>query len=566
MAITTSCPQCKSRFRLQDNLAGKTLRCQKCQQMFVVPLTDASGTEAVIATPVSAMPEPAPLPPTESLTPQAPVQPDQASEEIIEASLAELPVAEPVAETGSPAPKPQAEEAPKPASAAPPRHTPLAPEQPVSIRASITALAVFLVAMLGSGIFASYWLASIVSPPASAMIVPPLHVAEDNHPGDRRIPVGKDRPRTLEPTPLPLQADGKVFVQGRLEVHQPQIDHAQFGHDGPCCLYRVRLEQGKRYNFMVTSLQFTPRFRLYDGDNKVVEKQSVFFAADRRVIASYHANRTADYLIHLSAAEWVAGNFNLHLSPVTVGETFPIPLPAGLAFSIRHELRLKDPLDPGAPPSFGPYREYSVMLVAHQEYHFKATSATFPPMLRLYNHQGMVVSTRKNDLTYRAPVTGNFRLRVTSAAAGTGNYVLQVARREDFPVEKRLQTIIVRFEENDRYEDDRAFTDADPTEPKINRGPYKAYLVPLERGNTYIFDLNSKNILTRLSLFDPDGKHLSEGMANIRFKNANSRLVYPCMRDGLYRLHAVSVLPRKTGTYTLRITKQPEMGQNQPEP
>jgi len=42
MAITTTCPNCKARFRLAEELAGKKVRCQKCDSVFEVPVFDGS--------------------------------------------------------------------------------------------------------------------------------------------------------------------------------------------------------------------------------------------------------------------------------------------------------------------------------------------------------------------------------------------------------------------------------------------------------------------------------------------------------------------------------------------
>ena len=45
MPISTNCPSCKAIFRLADELAGKRVKCRKCDSLFVVPRTD----EATIA-------------------------------------------------------------------------------------------------------------------------------------------------------------------------------------------------------------------------------------------------------------------------------------------------------------------------------------------------------------------------------------------------------------------------------------------------------------------------------------------------------------------------------------
>ena len=37
MPIATTCPNCKALFRLADDMAGEKVKCQKCQNIFVVP-------------------------------------------------------------------------------------------------------------------------------------------------------------------------------------------------------------------------------------------------------------------------------------------------------------------------------------------------------------------------------------------------------------------------------------------------------------------------------------------------------------------------------------------------
>lgn len=66
MAIATTCPNCKASFRLAETLAGKKVRCQKCSQVFAVPLPLAP----------SPLESPAPLPPTSAAPPAATLPPE----------------------------------------------------------------------------------------------------------------------------------------------------------------------------------------------------------------------------------------------------------------------------------------------------------------------------------------------------------------------------------------------------------------------------------------------------------------------------------------------------------
>src|SRR5436190_19900664 len=77
MAIATTCPNCKAIFRLADELAGKTVKCQKCQQMFVVPEGNAETVAVGASVPVELEAPPAVLlaPAPASLPPPPPPPP-----------------------------------------------------------------------------------------------------------------------------------------------------------------------------------------------------------------------------------------------------------------------------------------------------------------------------------------------------------------------------------------------------------------------------------------------------------------------------------------------------------
>lgn len=83
MPITTSCPKCKARFRLAEETAGKQVRCQKCNDVFVVPAFDGMATSAYPApaeekaAPAVASLPPMPLPPMPSNSPAPPTEAEQ---------------------------------------------------------------------------------------------------------------------------------------------------------------------------------------------------------------------------------------------------------------------------------------------------------------------------------------------------------------------------------------------------------------------------------------------------------------------------------------------------------
>jgi predicted Zn finger-like uncharacterized protein len=86
MAIATSCPNCKALFRLADEMAGKKVKCQKCQSLFVVPKSDPAMTmPGVLASAGNKLdqeqPPPAPAataPPQSIPLPPMPVNPPDA--------------------------------------------------------------------------------------------------------------------------------------------------------------------------------------------------------------------------------------------------------------------------------------------------------------------------------------------------------------------------------------------------------------------------------------------------------------------------------------------------------
>src|SRR5829696_7977524 len=45
MSMAIHCPNCKALFRLDEEMAGKKVRCQKCQQIFVVTRPELEVSE-----------------------------------------------------------------------------------------------------------------------------------------------------------------------------------------------------------------------------------------------------------------------------------------------------------------------------------------------------------------------------------------------------------------------------------------------------------------------------------------------------------------------------------------
>jgi predicted Zn finger-like uncharacterized protein len=91
MPIATRCPGCKALFRLADDVAGKRVRCQKCSQLFVAPMPkSAPAAASPAAKPVDPTPAPAPIISMSLDEPTPPVE-NQASAEVIDAMLVDVP-------------------------------------------------------------------------------------------------------------------------------------------------------------------------------------------------------------------------------------------------------------------------------------------------------------------------------------------------------------------------------------------------------------------------------------------------------------------------------------------
>jgi len=175
MAITTTCPGCTAIFRLPDELAGKTVRCQKCERMFVVPLpTVGQGLAIARETEVDA--------PHEIVEEVVPIRDEADAPPPIEAPVAETTQGEPVIEG-----KPNAPLATAPTPIVP---VPIGngPEQSPSRFWAVVSLALFLFGVGATGAFAAIWVATHVTSP-QVVLVPSLKAAH-------RMPVpirgGKD--------------------------------------------------------------------------------------------------------------------------------------------------------------------------------------------------------------------------------------------------------------------------------------------------------------------------------------------------------------------------------------
>jgi hypothetical protein len=96
-------------------------------------------------------------------------------------------------------------------------------------------------------------------------------------------------------------------------------------------------------------------------------------------------------------------------------------------------------------------------------------------------------------------------------------------------------------------------TQADPKDRSRFTCYCKVYTVSLKGGKTYRIDLMSNQFDSYLRLEDAAGNPLAED--DDSGGNFNSLLLFPCPRDGTYRLVATTFEPAG-GAFTLRVTEQ----------
>ena len=539
MPITTTCPGCKALFRLPEELAGKPVRCQKCAQMFTVPMPlsglSAPAVEApVLAPPTAPVEALATLPKDDvilaALAPEAPPQDD-----VVLATLAEP--SEPEAGTKPPLPS---------------KRPPL--ERPISVAWTLALLALFLVALLATGGLASIWVATHLAPPLRLTAAPMLNAKRDfpfdNKREDGPVFMNKDdlNPvlenfgQKVTPEPLDFGFDGRLTVNGRTQ-EAPGFNHGKWNQDGPYRLYRVRLTEGVRYNFLLSSPNLQARLRVVDGDVVVLDREDA-----SRFMVSYQPAGSRDYLIWVRTPRFVPGNFDLTIVRESRPQPTSVDMTFQASFSARNvALRLQDPLDANQ-RQLGPYREYEVTLEANKVYVFRVDGAPFLPALMIdAEKNGAPVLadaiTRSINHTFRAPAAGKFRVRVAGQQYALGNFTLHILHKTD-PI-----TIIAQLDENGKYEDARAMTFNDPLGPE---GLFKTYLVELEGGQTYVFDMKSNAFKTRLDLFNPDNNRIGTGLAKAV---GHSQIAYTAARTGSYRLQAAAVQGER-GPYTFTISRK----------
>jgi predicted Zn finger-like uncharacterized protein len=530
MAITTTCPACEAGFNLPDELAGQMVRCQRCEQTFVVPM------------------------PPELAAPPAPVAETPATEEPAPATLAEAPKRKP----------------PVPVSGA-------------GVGWTTALVALFLFSVLGSSVFAVVWIIVHLGPPIQAAsarpVRPPIENRDAGPRKDDRIALDKDRfkdfavkdrprfdkdlldkdrkfkdfpPPLVVPVPIVVGFDGRAFVNGRTEKPLG-IDDGKWNQDGPYRLHKIQLQQGKTYNFHVSSNHFTPRVQIFDGDNKVAECVGAGPFQAWRAMLAFQPKRSGEHLILINSVErFSAGFFAMSIAPENRPVATAADLTAKTTYTHFGQLRVEDPLEV-SPKKYGPYHEYDVTLEADKDYTFTVTSQfNVIPVLQIHEDKRIlehVGGDRKIDFNdfrvaaaYRPPNSGKYRVRVTSKDFGLVNYTLTIATKA-----VAVQTILAALDGTGTFADQRELS---PSDPKLaGRGHYKAYLITLEQGKKYRIEMTQKGVATSLILLDP----IQQKVGDV----TDAPLVFTAQRTGMYKLRVAASLPKAREPYSLRITTEP---------
>lgn len=522
MTITTSCPTCKSIFRLPAELAGRQVRCQKCENTFLVPevapgvLETTTGMSAAPAE-VSAPPNPPVAEPVEEVIPTEIVSPAPPIEiVVVEDEPAPLAVAKPVDASKS------AVLVPSPA-----------PNMWLGRILLASFISSALLVLSGSG----WWLSRN------------LDIRSTRLPGQ----TASLSPRAI---PLELGSDGRLTVIG--QTRQPDFvrDDARFRLDGPFELYAIHLEQGKTYNFSVISATIAPRLRVYDGRLPHADRSGL--VPENKLIMAYQPKHNGEHLLLVSTSQRIIGDFILSAAQQRAAEVPRFDLAEQPSVVIKESLRLDHPLYGVDPNQSSPSREFRVTLERDRNYSISVASDDFNPKLVIFdrNNQSMEFArpwAQPNNNAHTFPyipnITGEFRIRVTGDKFGLGDFTLRVTDATNF---RPVHSVLVAFQDG-LFEDRRSFLPTDPNEPsKAGLGPYKEYVVTLKTDQRYRVELKSDFFGTRLTVID-DKAQLVAGDTKLR----NQPLEFTPAFSGQYHIRAIGENRKARGEYHLRIDQLP---------
>jgi predicted Zn finger-like uncharacterized protein len=272
MPIATSCPNCKALFRLADEMAGKMVKCQKCQTLFVVPKSDATMTmpgilasaankpaqeQAQPAPTASSPPQPIPLPPMPVNPPDAPAKAEQ-DDRIEEGTLTPPPISNRSRDGERSAPRSRREKAQSRSGTLP---------------VLFALLGLGAVACIGCSGAAAVWHFAAAKRPEPGK----KGFAAKDKKGDRPVDGFKDKEVIPAPPGPPIvvnfvnfDPDGSFRQDNQLTKFDPVKFNPVHRENKRHKLYGVRLEANRTYQIDLISNDFDAFLYLVDDTGQVV--------------------------------------------------------------------------------------------------------------------------------------------------------------------------------------------------------------------------------------------------------------------------------------------------------
>lgn len=266
MPISTTCPNCKALFRLAEELAGKTVRCQRCENIFVVPDAEAElvapgvqvqGEEEyeAAATPgqqAASVPSPPPFHPED------------------------IPVTAQLAEQEEPHRKEDRHDRDRPRRR-PRRDQEVAKRGSRGLVIALTLLGVSLLLCIGLSVLSFFWIAARGHEQQQRAFRQRNAFAKR---GGAPIqfkanaggfaPNGMRKPNRNPAIELKLGDNGLVRDLNELTLlDPPNPDNHRHKH------YAIELQAGKKYQFDLQSTAFDAYLILVDGDTIVAENDDI---------------------------------------------------------------------------------------------------------------------------------------------------------------------------------------------------------------------------------------------------------------------------------------------------
>jgi thiol-disulfide isomerase/thioredoxin len=236
----------------------------------------------------------------------------------------------------------------------------------------------------------------------------------------------------LKVTPLPL--DGKDTVAGTLGAKDKKDAAGRYFQ-----AFSFKAEAGKTYRFEMTGKGFDPSVRVEDAAGAVLEPEAF---GDGKVSRSYfRAYQDGTYrIVVTSFKDGMSGDFTLSAAVLDYKVAGPqaITLEGGTA-KVNGTLSADDTVFLPANVSTRNYKEYVLQAEAGKAYRIDLHSKAFDAYLILRDGGGKIVAANDDAepvtwdarIDFKADKTGPYYITATSAAGGTGAFVLTAAEASE---------------------------------------------------------------------------------------------------------------------------------------